>query len=87
MTPQEKYAEFQRISRSPGGLHDVVEMLFTDPTIIRKVCKDVNEMADKVIFFYNNEVIWQFTLPWNSCGEVTQKDLTDRYKFLLNQNN
>ena len=89
MTAQKKFEELMKDTNAPGGLQNgigrIVTSLFSVPTIEYKTVKDVSTMTDKVIFFYKESVIFEFSFPWCLGSAKSRKELTKQYKSLLNK--
>ena len=88
MTPQEKFEELMKGLDQPNSLKkvpDLIKSLLANPDLRIEIAKEVGDMSDKVLFFYQNEVVFLLNIPWNVSLEETRKDLTEKYKYLLNK--
>jgi len=89
MSVKLELAEIKKALLSPGGLQDfgpyLLLTLFTHPQIVCRAVKDINDMADKFVFFIDGEVVFVLSLPWNTPFLEPNAKLTEQYKFLLEQ--
>jgi hypothetical protein len=81
-----EFVEIDKHLRSPKGLKDFgpyfILSLFTHPALRVETTKDVNEMADKFVFFHDDKVVYVLTMPWNLLFGPNE-ELTKKYEWLL----
>jgi len=86
MSDISEFVEIDKHLRSPRGLKDFgpyfILSLFCHPGIRLETTKDVNEMADKFVFFHDDKVVYVLTMPWN-LPFGPDVELTEKYKYLL----
>lgn len=84
MSDIKHYDEIFQTGRSPGGLQATFAYLLTsllsDSDIRKEIVKDVNRMADVMIFFSGNQAVLEILMPWAS-GD--REELTRRWQHLL----
>lgn len=89
MTPQEKFDALVGTLRTEADslkkLPAFVTQLIADPDLKVKVAKDVEYMEDKILFFYQGEVLFSLGLPWNINLPTTRHSLTEKFKYLLEE--
>jgi hypothetical protein len=88
MTPQEKFEDLMKGMDRPNSLVKVptlISSLLSDSDLRIEVAKEVEDMSDKVLFFYQNEVVFMLSIPWHLSLEDRRKDLTERYKYKLKE--